>query len=178
MNYSLLIYERPADFAARADPARQPAFWQSWKAYSKAPREAGIMAGGAGLEPPETATTARLSGGERLAQDGQYADTKEQLGGFFIIDVPDLDTALAWAARDSHGRLVAWLAASRRDVAAAEDALADAFHTALTTWPASGVPHRPDAWLPTAARRRRHCSRSPRRPGWRQRRRPSSPTNG
>jgi hypothetical protein len=99
VNYTLLIYERPTDFAARTDPARQPAFWQSWKAYSQALRDAGVMAGGAGLEPPETATTVRLANGERMVQDGPFADTKEQLGGFFIIDVPDLDTALAWAAR-------------------------------------------------------------------------------
>ena len=57
------------------------------------------MAGGKGLEPPSTATTVRFRGGERTVQDGPYADTKEQLGGFFIIDVPDLDTALEWAAR-------------------------------------------------------------------------------
>ena len=99
MTYSLLIYERPADFAARTDPARQPAFWDSWKSYSQALRDAGIMTGGAGLEPPETGTTVRFANGERLVQDGPYADTKEQLGGIFIIDVPDLDTALAWAAR-------------------------------------------------------------------------------
>jgi hypothetical protein len=99
MNYTLLIYEPPAEFAARSDPARQPAFWQSWKSYADALRTAGVMAGGAGLEPPETATTVRLSNGERLVQDGPFADTKEQLGGMFIIDVPDLDTALDWASR-------------------------------------------------------------------------------
>ena len=52
----------------------------------------------AGLQPPETATSIRLSEG-KLVQDGPYAATKEQLGGLFVIDVPDLDTALEWAAR-------------------------------------------------------------------------------
>ena len=62
-------------------------------------RDAGVMVGGAGLQLPEVATTVKLHEGKRLVQDGPYADTKEQLGGYFIIDVPDLDTALDWAAR-------------------------------------------------------------------------------
>ncbi len=99
MNYTLLIYERPADFADRTDPEQQQALWASWAPYTQALREAGVFVGGAGLRPPETATTLKLRGGQRLVQDGPYADTKEQLGGYFIIEVPDLDTALDWAAR-------------------------------------------------------------------------------
>ena len=57
-------------------------------------------------------------------------------------------------ARESYGRLLAFLSARTRDVAAAEDALADAFAAALTLWPAQGVPTNPDAWLLTVARRR------------------------
>lgn len=68
-------------------------------------------------------------------------------------------------ARDSYGRLLAWLAARLRDVAAAEDALGDAFVAALTTWPRDGLPNQPEAWLLTTARnrlneRRRHAQRS------------------
>lgn len=66
----------------------------------------------------------------------------------------DVHRAVERAARDSYGRLVAFLAARSRDVAAAEDALADAFHAALRTWPLTGVPEKPEAWLLTAARRR------------------------
>jgi hypothetical protein len=55
--------------------------------------------GGSGLQLPETATTLRLQKGQRQVQDGPFADTKEQLGGYFIINVPDVDTALDWAAR-------------------------------------------------------------------------------
>ncbi|MBS1910678.1 MAG: RNA polymerase subunit sigma-70 [Bacteroidetes bacterium] len=62
--------------------------------------------------------------------------------------------AVERAVRDSYGRLLAYLSMRSRDVAAAEDALADAFHAALETWPHSGVPERPEAWLLTAARRR------------------------
>jgi hypothetical protein len=65
----------------------------------QAVRDAGVFTGGAGLEAPDTATTVRVQGGKRLVQDGPYADTKEQLGGFFVIEVPDLDTAPDWAAR-------------------------------------------------------------------------------
>ncbi len=54
---------------------------------------------GSGLEAPSTAATVRLQDGSRLVQDGPFADTKEQLGGFFIINVPDQETALEWAAR-------------------------------------------------------------------------------
>ena len=66
----------------------------------------------------------------------------------------DARRAVEQAARESYGRLIAFLAARSRDVAAAEDALADAFHAALTTWPESGVPDKPEAWLLTTARRR------------------------
>jgi len=66
----------------------------------------------------------------------------------------DAHRAAEQAARQSYGKLVAWLAARSRDVAAAEDALADAFAAALATWPAQGVPSAPEAWLLTAARRR------------------------
>ncbi|MEO6968038.1 MAG: DUF6596 domain-containing protein [Rhodanobacteraceae bacterium] len=62
--------------------------------------------------------------------------------------------AVERAARTSYGRLLAFLAARTRDVAAAEDALAEAFHAALETWPRDGVPDKPEAWLLTAARRR------------------------
>ena len=99
MQYTMLIYQSPAQFAARTDPASRDAFWGSFVPYMKALYEAGIVVAGTGLEPPETATTVNLGNGQRLVQDGPYADTKEQLGGLFIIDVADLDTALAWAAR-------------------------------------------------------------------------------
>ena len=68
----------------------------------------------------------------------------------------DAERAAAEAARNSYGRLIAYLAARTRDVAAAEDALGDAFRAALESWPGSGVPQRPEAWLLTAARNRLH----------------------
>jgi len=70
------------------------------------------------------------------------------------VPTSDVSGAIERAARDSYGRLVAYLSARSRDVAAAEDALAEAFHSALETWPGSGVPAKPEAWLLVAARRR------------------------
>jgi hypothetical protein len=61
--------------------------------------EAGIYVGGDPLEVPETATTVRLKEGKRRVQDAPFADTKEQLGGFIILELPSLDAALDWAAR-------------------------------------------------------------------------------
>jgi hypothetical protein len=98
MKYSIMIYESAEAFDARTGKD-QEAYRGAWKAYAEALKHAGHHAGGSGLEPPSTGTTVRLRDGERVVQDGPYADTKEQLGGFFIIDVPDLDTALDWAAR-------------------------------------------------------------------------------
>jgi len=98
MNYTLLIYQSPDDFAARADPIRHEAFYGSFLPYVQALRDAGVVVSSAGLQAPEAATTVHLRDGRRV-QDGPYADTKEQLGGLFVIDVPDLDTALDWAAR-------------------------------------------------------------------------------
>lgn len=99
MRYTLMFYLSPSEFAARTDPQKREAFWGSFMPYMKAVKDAGIFAGGAGLEPPDTATTLRMRQGKRLVQDGPYADIKEQLGGFFLIDVPNLDIALEWAAR-------------------------------------------------------------------------------
>ncbi len=99
MHYTLMYYLGPEEFAARTDPAKRDAFWAAFVPYARALLSAGIVVGGAGLEPPDAATTVRLEGGERLVQDGPFAATKEQLGGFFIIDVPDFETALAWAGR-------------------------------------------------------------------------------
>src|SRR5258708_11203715 len=99
MNYTLRIYEDPEGFALRSDPEKQQAYWAGWPLYAKALRDAGVMVGGAGLQLPGVGTTVKLREGKRLVQDGPYADTKEQLGGYFIIDVADLDTALDRAAR-------------------------------------------------------------------------------
>lgn len=99
MQYAILVYETPAEVAAREDPTRAGAYWAAYTSYSQALGAAGIARGGAGLQPAATATTVRLREGHRQVQDGPFADTKELLGGFFLIEVASLDEALAWAAR-------------------------------------------------------------------------------
>ncbi|HWK67196.1 MAG TPA: YciI family protein [Rhizobiaceae bacterium] len=99
MHYALLFHQSPEEFAAREDPQKRAAFWGSFVPYMKALQEAGIVVAGAGLQPPATAVSVRPGASGHQVQDGPFADTKEQLGGFFIIDVPDMDTALKWAAR-------------------------------------------------------------------------------
>src|SRR4051794_38163553 len=91
----LMLLSLPAD-AGDSPDAPQP---EDWNAYTQALVEAGIMVSGAGLQGVETATTVQVRNGERLLIDGPFADTKEHLLGFYVIDVPDLDTALEWAAK-------------------------------------------------------------------------------
>jgi hypothetical protein len=99
MEYMLMFYLSKADQETRRDPAKSEAYHAGWMAYLDAIRASGHVRSGAGLQGAETATTVKVEGGKRQVQDGPFADTKEQLGGFFVIDVPDLDTALTWAAR-------------------------------------------------------------------------------
>jgi hypothetical protein len=98
MKYILMVYQSAQEFDARTGKD-QAAFWGAWKAYAEALTAAGVMAGGSGLEPPSSSKTVRFGRGRQGVQDGPYADTKEQLGGFFILEVPDLNTALDWASR-------------------------------------------------------------------------------
>jgi hypothetical protein len=99
MRYTILIYQTEAEFTDRSDDRRRAAQYGAYQAYTQALQAAGVMVGGAGLQPPSLGTTVRQRDGKRQVQDGPYADTKEQLGGFYEIDVADLDTALDWAAR-------------------------------------------------------------------------------
>ena len=99
MQFMLMFYQSPEEFEARRNPEKQAAFLASFVPYHQAIIDAGIVVSGAGLQPPDTATSVRPQNGQFQVQDGPFADTKEQLGGFFVIDVPDLDTALQWAAR-------------------------------------------------------------------------------
>lgn len=71
----------------------------AYRAYMQAMADAGVLKQSAGLKPTATATTVRTSNGNHQILDGPYADSKEQLGGFHIIEVPDLDAAISWASR-------------------------------------------------------------------------------
>ena len=98
MLYVLLIYEKPEDFARR-DSAESDGYTGAWRAYHRALLDAGIFVGGKPLDAPETATTVRLRESKHEIQDGPFSNTKEQLGGFTLLELPSLDAALEWAAR-------------------------------------------------------------------------------
>jgi hypothetical protein len=89
MQFALLVYESPDAFAARNSDGTDP-YTGAWRAYHKALVESGTYIAG---------TTVRIKEGKRRVQDGPFADTKEQLGGFIILELPSLDEALDWAAR-------------------------------------------------------------------------------
>jgi hypothetical protein len=98
MQYMLLIFgnEAAMQSASKADIDKMlPAY----AAYTEAMQKAGVLRGGERLRPTSTATTVRVKNGKTEVLNGPYAEAKEQLGGYYIIDVPDLDTALSWAAR-------------------------------------------------------------------------------
>lgn len=98
MKYSLLVYETSEMFEMRKNDDDDP-YLGAWRAYYKAVVEAGVYVGGDPLELPETGATVRVKDGKRLVQDGPYADTREQLAGSLVLEVPSLDEALRWAAR-------------------------------------------------------------------------------
>lgn len=94
MKYMLLIYEAEAQ-----DGPPDPQELQAWFDLTEEMQKAGIMLAGDALQPTPTATTVRVRDGRTVTSDGPFAETKEQLGGYYIIDVPDLDEAVRWAAR-------------------------------------------------------------------------------
>ncbi|MEO1040206.1 MAG: YciI family protein [Pseudomonadota bacterium] len=96
MQYAILIYETPGEFARRSGQ-ESSVYWSGWAAYFGALGERARS--GACLKGPETGTTVRGGAQAREVQDGPYADTREQLGGFTLIEADSLDDALAWAER-------------------------------------------------------------------------------
>lgn len=99
MEYMLMFFESAAEAGRRDDPTQAPTYWGAWQAYVGAMYASGCVKNGHGLQPARTATTVRVAGGKRQVQDGPFADTRDHLGGYFVIDVPSLDAALEWAAR-------------------------------------------------------------------------------
>lgn len=95
MKYALLVHQ-PQEYFDRRDDAAAGA---AGRAYAEALQAAGVFVGGAGLVSPRAATTVSVRDGKRQVHDGPYAETKEFLAGFGIIEVPNLDAALEWAAR-------------------------------------------------------------------------------
>ncbi len=98
MQYMLLIIG-DKDIVEKAKAEDMQALMGAFWAYTQAMKEAGVMVAGDPLQPASTATTVRVRGGKTEVLDGPFADSKEQLGGYYLIEVPDLDSALEWAAR-------------------------------------------------------------------------------
>ena len=93
--YMLLIYG-PSDAPS---PEAMAAEHPKWNAYTESLQAAGVMLGGDALHPGDSATTVRVRDGETQFTDGPFAETKEILAGYYAIEVPDLDSALKWAAK-------------------------------------------------------------------------------
>ncbi len=107
MKYVLMIYANETAEAAMT-PEQQQALWQAHLAYSQELRTKGVAAGGEALLPSSAATTVRLRDGKTLTTHGPFAETAEQLGGFYVIEAANLDEALAWAAKNpsaAHGSI-------------------------------------------------------------------------
>ena len=105
MKYMLLIYGSEAAMQNRTQ-ADTDQMMAGYRSYTEAMKKAGVMTGGDRLKPSNSASTVRVANGKTKVLDGPYVEAKEQLGGFYMIDVPDLDAALSWAARcpgASHG---------------------------------------------------------------------------
>lgn len=98
MRYTLLLHY-PERTAADLGPEALAEGMRAFQAYARALDEAGVLASAEVLQQSDATTTVTLAGGELVVQDGPFADTKEQLGGTFVIDVPDLDAAIDWARR-------------------------------------------------------------------------------
>ena len=96
MRYVLTIYgDESADFT----PEQGAQMMAAYNAFTEEVKAAGAFVGGEGLQPTATATTVRVRDGEPLLTDGPFAETREQLGGYYLLDCKDLDEAIAWAAR-------------------------------------------------------------------------------
>ncbi len=98
MQYMTFIYADEEAWSAFSDEEREAAY-EEYRTFSREAEEAGVLAGGHELGPTRDATTVRIRDDETLVTDGPYAEVKEALGGFFILECGSLDEALDWAAR-------------------------------------------------------------------------------
>jgi len=98
MQYLLMLYVNETGWP-KLSKAEQEQGMAAYTAYTEALTKAGALKGTNRLQPSSLATTVRIASGKTQVLDGPYADSKEQLGGYYLIDVPDLDAALSWAAR-------------------------------------------------------------------------------
>ena len=98
MKYLITIYEDESGWAT-ATPEQTSEIMAAYGALGEALREAGVILGGEALQPVSTATTVKVRDGETITTDGPFAETREQLGGYYLLECKDLDEAISWAAR-------------------------------------------------------------------------------
>jgi hypothetical protein len=98
MKYALLIYAAEKDWDRRS-PEEQKRIYDEYWAYTTELKKSGKMLSCEPLDPTTTATTIRVREGKTIPTDGPFADTKEQLGGIYVVDVKDLNEAIAWASK-------------------------------------------------------------------------------
>jgi len=98
MQYLLLIHEDEKKYWGLKDDERT-ALGQEYGAYTEALRSSGAMVGGAQLQPTASATSVRVKNGETVVTDGPFAETKEQLGGYYLVEAESIDEAIDWAAK-------------------------------------------------------------------------------
>lgn len=98
MQYLLMLYSEEAGWS-RLTEAQQTQAVAAYAAYTDALRQAGALKGSNRLQPSSAATRVQVANGKPQVMDGPYSESKEQLGGYYLIDVPDLDAAISWAAR-------------------------------------------------------------------------------
>ena len=97
--YLLAVYPYQAEAETGPTEEQQQQAYKDVDALNRELQQAKVWVFAGGLEPPATATVVRASSGQIVTTDGPFAETKEQLGGFWIIEVPDLDVALDWAGK-------------------------------------------------------------------------------
>jgi hypothetical protein len=102
--YMALIYGDESGFAA-ASPQDMQQMVEAYNTFTEEAKKAGVFEGGDGLQPTSTATTVRVQGGDVTTTDGPFAETKEQLGGFYLFECKDLDEAIEWAAKIPGARM-------------------------------------------------------------------------
>ena len=98
MEYMILIYGDERGYG-NVTEAQLKAMYQEYGSYTQDLIKAGVMRAGSELKPVATATTVRVRGGKVLSTDGPFAETNEQLGGYYLIEVPNLDEAVKWASK-------------------------------------------------------------------------------
>ena len=98
MRYLLTIYGDESGWN-EVTPEQSQQIMAAYGEFGQAAQDAGVLLGGEGLQPTSTATTVRVRDGEALTTDGPFAETREQLGGYYLLDCKDLDEAIGWAAK-------------------------------------------------------------------------------